>query len=158
MTIDNGKTIIRLRLNVFIATVLFIIYLFFAYFGKSIRFPLFGFTDTQITLALVAIYLFVAFYPMIFRFNYIYFSDDGPAIILRYYSVGLVKGKKRSIEIEKSRFTGFKKSGSLFLSKIELIQKLDKRDAVYPPVYLTSLKKSEKKSLYEMLSRYTQGT
>ncbi|MEZ5001198.1 MAG: hypothetical protein R2744_10230 [Bacteroidales bacterium] len=79
MTIDNGKTIIRLRLNLFIATVLFIVYLFFAYFGKSLKFPVFGLTDTELSLILVFIYLFIAFYPMLLGYNYIYFSDDGPA-------------------------------------------------------------------------------
>jgi len=154
MTIDNGKTIIRLRLNVFIATVLFIIYLFFAYFGKSLKFPLFGLTDTQCTLILIGIYLIVAFYPLFLRYNYIYFSDDGPSILLRYYTVGLIKGKKRSIEIPKKSFMGYRSSGFFFTKRIALIQKLDKRTAVYPDVYITSLSSSERSKLYNMLDNY----
>ena len=158
MTIDNSKTIIRLRLNVFIATVLFIAYLFFAYFEKNLKFPLFGLSDTQFTLILVAIYLIIAFYPMIFSYNFIYFSDDGPAVVVRYYSVGLLKGKKRSIEIDKSRFIAYKISGSFLNRKIALIQRLDKRDAMYPPVSISSLTAKERGKLYFMLDKYCKST
>lgn len=154
MTIDNGKTIIRLRLNLFIATVLFIAYLFFAYFDKSLRFPLWGLNDTQFTLILVGIYLLLAFYPMILGYNFIYFSDDGPSILFRYYSVGLIKGKKRSIEIDKGRFTGYHISGFFLNRKIALSQRLDRRDATYPPVNITSLSKTERSRLCTMLDNY----
>jgi hypothetical protein len=154
MTIDNGKTIIRLRLNVFIATVLFIIYLFFAYFGKNLKFPILGMTDTEVTLILIGIYILVAVYPMILGYNYIYFSDDGPSIILRYYSVGVLKGKKRAIEIPKNTFAGYKRSDKLFIEKVALVQKLDRRNAVYPFVNITSLNGKEKTRLYAMLNKY----
>ena len=154
MTVDNGKTIIRLRLNVFIATVLFIVYLFFAYFGRNLKFPIFGLTDTELSLIILALYLVIAFYPVILGYKYIYYSDDGPSIILRYYSVGLIKGAQRSIEIDKSRFAGYRKSGGYFSRKIALIQKLDKRTAVYPGVSLTSLSTAEMNRLYKMLDKY----
>ena len=151
MTIDNSKTIIRLRLNLFIATVLFIVYLFFAYFGKSLKFPVLGLTDTQLSLILVAIYLFIALYPMLFGYNFIYFSDDGPSVVLRYYSVGILKGKKKSIEIEKSRFAGYRKSGFFLSQKISLVERHMRREATYPPVNITSLNSKERKKLFTML-------
>lgn len=154
MTFENGKTIIRLRINVFIATILFIVYLFFAYFGKSINFPVFGLSDTELSLILVAIYLIIAFYPMILGYNYIYLSDDGPSIILRYYSVGLFKGKKRSIEIAKKSFVGYKRERFLITEKISLIQRLDLRDATYPPVSITSLFNSERQKIFATLDKY----
>jgi hypothetical protein len=151
MTIDNSKTIIRLRLNVFIATVIFIVYLYFAYFGRNIKFPLAGFTDTQVSLVLLLIYVFIAIYPMIFNYNYIYFSDDGPSVLLRYYSVGILKGKKKSIEINKERFIGYRISKTLFSRSISLVQKIDRREAIFPPVSITSLNKSERRKLIDML-------
>ena len=42
------------------------------------------------------------------KYRYIYFSDDGPIIIFRYYSVGIFKGKRNSIEIPKREFAGYK--------------------------------------------------
>ncbi|TFH38891.1 MAG: hypothetical protein E4G95_02530 [Bacteroidia bacterium] len=156
MTIDNGKTIIRLRLNVFIATVLFIIYLYFAYYGRGLKFPLLGFTATQLSLILLGIYFLVAFYPMILGYNYLYFSDDGPSIVLRYYSAGIIKGRKNSIEIPRKTFVGYKISGNLFSKKIALIQRLDRRDAVYPPINITSLNSDERKRLFAMLDKYGQ--
>jgi hypothetical protein len=157
MTLDNGKTIIRLRLNLLIASVIFIIYIFFAYFerfDKQIKFPVLGLSDTASTLILVAIYLLVAIYPMIFKYNYIYFSDDGPSVVLRFYSVGISKGKRKSIEIEKQRFAGYIKKGGLFSSSVALIERVDRREATYPPVSLTALTGKERKKLYSMLERY----
>ncbi|MCA1756107.1 MAG: hypothetical protein LC649_01440 [Bacteroidales bacterium] len=157
MTLDNGKTIIRLRLNLLIATVVFIIYLFFAYFerfDKQIKFPIFGLSDTASTLILVAIYLLVALYPMIFNYNFIYFSDDGPSVVLRFYSVGITKGTRKSIEIEKQRFVGYVKKSGLISSSVALIERVDRRDATYPPVSLTSLTRNERKKLFTMLDRY----
>lgn len=154
MTLDNGKTIIQLRLNLLIATVIFIIYLFFAYFEKKIRFPLLGLSETDATLILVGIYLFLAFYPMIFKYNYIYFSDDGPSVVLRFYSIGIIKGARKSIEIEKKRFLGYKKKESLVSRSVSLIERADRREAIYPPVSITSLNKKERTKLFTMLDRY----
>lgn len=154
MTLDNGKTIIRLRLNLLIATVVFIIYLFFAYFEKQIKFPVLGLSVTDATLILVAIYLLVALYPMIFKYNYIYFSDDGPSVVLRFYSVGITKGTRKSIEIEKQRFVGYVKKEGLFSSSVALMERVDRREATYPPVSLTSLTGKERKKLFTMLDRY----
>ena len=154
MTLDNSKTIIQLRINLLIATVIFIIYLFFAYFEKKIRFPLVGLSETDATLILVGIYLLVAFYPMIFRYNYIYFSDDGPSVVIRFYSIGIIKGARKSIEIEKKRFLGYKKNESIVRRSVSLIERADRREAIYPPVSITFLSKKERTKLYTMLDRY----
>lgn len=154
MTLDNGKTIIRLRIRLFIATILFTIYLFFAHFEKKISFPLLGLSETNATLILIGVLLLIAFYPMIFRYNYIYFSDDSPSIVIRFYSVGIMKGVKKSIEIDKKRFLGYKKRETLVSQSVSLIERADRREATYPPISITSLNKTEKAKLFTMLDRY----
>ncbi|HUS85777.1 MAG TPA: hypothetical protein VMW76_00945 [Bacteroidales bacterium] len=158
MTFDNGKTIIRLRLRVFIVSVLFIIYLYFTYYGKSLKFPILGFGDLAWTFALIFIYFAISFYPLIFRYKYIYFSDIGPRIILRYYSVGLFRGKRNSVEIPKKDFAGYRMERSCLglVGSLILQQRIDRRVAQYPPVYITSLSRKEIKKMIVVLDQYTQ--
>lgn len=156
MTFDNGKTIISLRLRVFIATVLFVVYLFFSYFEKIIKFPIAGYSFTAWTLLLTGIYLTIAFYPLLFNYKYIYFSDDGPSIIFRFYSVGIIQGKKNLIEIPKRDFEGYMFNrilGGIFTS-ITLKQRIDLKTSKYPPIHLSSLTRSELKKLKSALEKY----
>ena len=153
MTFDNAKTIISLRLRVFIASIVIIIYVYFAYLGKELKFPVLGLSDGVWTLILLSIYAILAFYPMLFNYKYIYFSDDGPKIIFRFYSVGMLKGKRSSVEIPKNEFAGFiilSYSGGL--KKIVLKRKLDRRIVDYPPIHLGSLKNKELNNIVESLN------
>ena len=144
MTFDNGKTIIALRLRVFIATVLLIIYVYFAFLGKELKFPVAGISVSGWTSILLSLYFIISFYPLFFKYRYIYFSDDGPEIIIRYYSVGLVQGPKRSIEIPKSDFEGFTVSPFLGVFRmLTLRRRIDRRIASYPPVHLGALSRKE---------------
>ena len=78
MTFDNGKTIIRLRLRVFIASILLIIFIFFAYLEKDLRFPVLGLGEGAWTALVLGLYIILAFYPLALNYKYFYYSDDGP--------------------------------------------------------------------------------
>ena len=160
MTFDNGKTIIVHRLRVFIATILFVVYLFLVYFEPVLKFPIAGFSSTAWTLLLIGIYLILAFYPILFNYKYIYFSDDSPSIIFRFYSVGLIKGKKNSVEILKRDFAGYELNkilGGIFTT-ITLKKRIDNKTATYPPIHLASLTQSELKKLHIALEKYQVKT
>lgn len=156
MTFDNGKTIIKLRLRLFIATIIMLIYVFLVYFGKHLKFPIIGISETTATLTLVAIYLVLALSPLLLKYKYIYFSDDGRNIIFRYYSVGLYSGKKNSVEIPKDEFTGYKINRQLagLIKSIRLYRLVKNRKASYMPVYLSSLKKPEVNRISNALNKY----
>lgn len=157
MTFDNERTLIRLRLRVLIASVLMIVYVFFALVEVKIPFPLLGLSDTTWTVILVVGYFLLSFYPMIFRYKYFNFSDDGPKIVLRYYSVGLVRGKLNSIEIPKSDFRGYEKGKTLagLMGTLVLKQTIRNKTASYPGVYITSLSRTEKKKIFDTLDKYS---
>lgn len=156
MTFDNGKTIIWLRLRVFIATIIMLIYLYLVYFGKHLNFPLFGIEEIALTMLVTAIYFLIAFLPMMLKYKYIYFSDDGDKIIFRYYSVGLIRGKMSSLEIPKNIFQGYdiKQPFPGLIIKIYLYQLMGKKKAAYPPVYIGSLSKKELNKIITSLNKY----
>ena len=157
MTFDNSRTIISLRIRIFIATVLLLGYIVLAYLIEIIKFPLLGMSDTLLTVILVGIYLILAFYPMTLNYQYIYYSDDGDYIVFRYFTTGIVSGKKNSIEISKSSFAGYKKDSAFFGLDQSLIlyQQMAEGVAKYPPVYISILNRKERAKVLNSLYLHT---
>ncbi|MDT8400668.1 MAG: hypothetical protein RQ743_03155 [Bacteroidales bacterium] len=156
MTFDNGKTIIGLRLRLFIATIIMLVYVYLVYYGKQLRFPILGIQEFHATLILTVLYLLLAFLPMLLKYRYIYFSDDGKNIIFRYYSVGFLSGKKSSVEIPKHEFAGYKikKNFIGLIKSILLFRIMGNKKASYSPVYVSSLSKAELKKIMKALDAY----
>jgi len=156
MTFDNSKTIISLRLKLFAATVLLLIFIVLTYVGKIIKYPLLGMSDSVWTLTLVGIYILILILPLYLNYQYIYFSDEGGNIIFRYFTSGLIGGKKNSVEISKNTFSGFKTEKRLFgrIESIILFQRFNEGIAKYPPIYISALTREEKVKIYKSLTSY----
>lgn len=149
MTFDNSKTIISLRIKLFGATVLFLVYIALVYAARLIKFPLLGLDDTIWTLILTILYLFVAFLPMILNYQFVFYSDEGESIILRYFTAGIVGGKKNSVEVSKKSFAGFRSESKFFglITSVQLFQYISKGVAKYPQVYISALSREQKRKL-----------
>lgn len=156
MTFDNTRTIISLRIRLFGATVLFLVYIALTYVAKLIKYPLLGLSETSWTLILVALYAFVVFLPMFLNYQFIYFSDDGENIVFRYFTTGIVGGKKNSVEINKRTFSGYKTESKLFglIRSITLFQRVNKGIAKYPPVFISALNREQRKKILNSLDLY----
>jgi hypothetical protein len=157
MTFDNSKTIINLRIKLFGATVVLLTYLALAYVAKLIKFPLLGISDTFWTVILIGIWVVLAFMPMFLNYQFISYSDEGDFIIFRYFTAGILGGKKNSIEINKTTFSGYKIETSFFgfIHSITLFQKVQAGEAKYPPVYISALTREEKAKVIKSLNLYT---
>ncbi|MEE4114891.1 MAG: hypothetical protein V2I37_01915 [Marinilabiliaceae bacterium] len=154
MTIDNAKTIISLRLRTFAVTVLLLFWIFFAYLEKGLKFPLWGLDIGMWTFLVLFTYILVIFYPVLLKYRYIYFSDDGPSIVFRFYAAGAFKGKRNSYEIPKGEFAGYEiKNYGPGLKMIVLKRRSDRKVAMYPPVHLGSLKAKELNIIKESLDK-----
>jgi len=156
MTFDNSKTIISLRLKLFGATVVFLSYLALAYVAKLIKFPFLGMTETFWTVTLAVIYLLIAFFPMMLNYQYIYYSDDNDRIVLRYFTAGIIGGRKNSVEIDKRLFSGYKTDSKWFglIQSITLFQNAKGGIAKYPTVYISALTREERSKLIRSLNSY----
>lgn len=159
MTFSNSRNIIASRLLLFIATFPFGTFLFLTFIEKMIKFPLLGFNETVWVGSLSVIYFLIAYYPTIFKYNFIYFSNDGKSIIIRYYSTGIFKGKRNSVEIPKQTFAGYTKGKRLplLIPYLILHEKRKGIAASYPPIYLSALNRKEKKKLFNALETYSSG-
>jgi hypothetical protein len=157
MTFDNSKTIISLRIKLFGATVVLLAYLAVTYIGKLINFPFLGISDAVWTMILSGIWIVLAFMPMFLNYQYFSYSDEGDYLIFRYFTAGIVGGKKNSIEINKISFSGYKIETRFFglIQSIILLQKVQGRVASYPPVYISALTREEKAKVIKSLNLYT---
>jgi hypothetical protein len=156
MTFDNSKTIISLRIKLFAATIVLLAYLAMAYVIRMIKFPFFGMSDTAWTIILTGIWIILAFMPMFLNYQFFSYSDEGDCIIIRYFTAGIVGGKKNSVEINKTTFSGFKIKSSFFgfIQSLVLFQKVQGGVATYPPVYISALSKEEKAKVIKSLNLY----
>ena len=156
MKLDNSKTIISFRIKLFFVTVLFLTYIILSYSAKVFKLTLFGWSDTVWTIMLAAIWLFIAFIPMIINYHYVSYSDDDESIVFRYFSAGIVGGRKNSVEIDKRTFAGYKTDKKLFglIRTITLYQHFREGVAKYPPIYISALNKEERSKIVRSLNLY----
>ncbi len=156
MTLDNGKKIVLLRLVGFISTLIYVLYVFLAYFPRIFRNVLTEKNVTILTVVITAIFLISLFWPALKRYRYIFFSADERTITFRWYKTGLMPGESRSIEIPAERFAGYEIKSGLFGFFVYLIlyQQVQGRKAAYSPVSITALSKSQRARIAETLSAY----
>jgi len=157
MTLDNSKTIISIRIRLFILTISLIGYLIMTYFARVLHFPFLGMSDTTWSLILVGIYFVLAFYPMVLNYQYISYSDEGDKIVFRYFMAGITGGRKNTVEISKATFAGYRKETKLFglVKSVILFQQLAEGVAKYPPIYISILSKKERAKVLNSLYLHT---
>ncbi len=156
MTLDNGQKIVMFRLIGFIATVVYVLYIFLAYFAKIFR-HLMAENNFHIMTAVITLaYLVFLFWPAIMKFRYIYFSADERTITLRWYKTGLMPGDSKSIEIPAARFAGYEiTSGMMGMHHyLILYQQVQGQKAAYSPVCITALSGSQRAKIEETLKIY----
>ena len=156
MTIENGERIVAFRLLGFISTIVYVLYIFMAYFPKLLSKML---SDTNInilTFGLTVVYLAVLIWPAIMKYRYIYFSSDIQGVILRWYSTGLMQGESKSIEIPAVRYAGFEITKKFFglHTYLTLYQKVQNQKAAYNAVSISALSREQKQKLVESLTNY----
>lgn len=156
MTIDNGQKIVAIRLIGFIATVIYVLYVFMAYFPKIFQNIMSENNVHIMTAAITVIYLLLIFYPVIMKFRYIYFSADERGITLRWYKTGLIPGDSKSVEIPALQFAGYEITTGMMgmYHYLTLYQRVQGQKAAYSPVSITALSASQRAKIEEVLKTY----
>jgi hypothetical protein len=156
MTLNNGKSVINLKIVRRISIIIFLALLILIYASRTIKFPLLGMDKLAWTMLILVVFLLIIFIPVVLNYQYVNYSDEGEKIIFRYYSAGIIPGNKNSVEINKTTFSGFKLEKKLFgLSQsITLYQRLQEGVAKYPAIYISALKRKEKAGILQSLSSF----
>jgi hypothetical protein len=156
MTLDNGKKIVLLRLIGFISTLVYVLFIFLAYFERIFRHSMSEASVSIMTAVVTAAYLITLFWPALMKYRYVYFSSDERSITLRWYKTGLMPGESSSIEIPAGKFAGFEittKTVGLH-HYLTLFQQIQGKKAAYNPVSITALSKKQRALIAEALSNY----
>jgi len=156
MTLDNGKKIVLLRLIGFISTLVYVLYIFLAYFERVFRHSMSESAVNIMTAVITVVYFVSLFWPALMKYRYIYFSSDERNITLRWYKTGLMPGESSSIEIPADKFAGYEitqKAIGLH-HYLTLFQKVQGKKAAYNPVSITALSKKQRARIAEALNNY----
>ncbi len=156
MTLDNGKKVVLLRLIGFISTLVYVLYIFLAYFEKVFRHAMNEAGVNIMTAVITGVYLVTLFWPALMKYRYIYFSSDERNITLRWYRTGLMPGESSSIEIPTGRFAGYEittKTMGLH-HYLTLFQHIQGKKAAYNPVSITALSKKQRDLIAKALNIY----
>ncbi|MFN2313727.1 MAG: hypothetical protein ABR531_04680 [Bacteroidales bacterium] len=156
MTLDNGKKILLLRLIGFIFTLVYVLYIFLAYFERVFRNSMNEASVTIMTVVVTVAYLISLSWPALMKYRYIYFSSDERNITLRWYKTGLMPGESNSIEIPTGKFAGFEITTTAMglHHYLTLFQHIQGKKAAYNPVSITALSKKQRTRIAEALSIY----
>ncbi len=156
MTLDNGKKIVLLRLIGFISTLVYVLFIFLAYFERIFRHSMSEASVSIMTAVVTAAYLITLFWPALMKYRYVYFSSDERNITLRWYKTGLMPGESSSIEIPAGKFAGFEITTKMMRLHyyLTLFQQIQGKKAAYNPVSITALSKKQRALIAEALSNY----
>ncbi len=155
MIIDLKRKVIKIQLRRFITLIVFIVLVLLVLLMLDYNQKYFGLSRYQLAIIFAAIYVAFVIYQAILELNYIYFSDQGDRIILRYFSMSFYNDKKQSIEIPKEAFCGYEIRTSLggLKKKLILYERVNNKDAKYPPVSISALSKNQILNLIAALDR-----
>jgi hypothetical protein len=156
MTLDNGKKIVLLRLIGFISTLVYVLFIFLAYFERIFRHSMSEASVSIMTAVVTVAYLITLFWPALMKYRYVYFSSDERSITLRWYKTGLMPGESSSIEIPAGKFAGFEITAKTMglHHYLTLFQQIQGKKAAYNPVSITALSKKQRALIAEALSNY----
>ncbi len=157
MIIENSKTTIKIRLRIFLASIIVVALIAIIYTTRILINPIWGLDKSQWSFILIGVFVLIIIFNNFRDFYYIYFSDNGNNIVFKFYSMRIFSGKKNTIEIHKKDFVKFETNSSLFKMRdyIIIYQKLKKGIAKYPPISITGLSKKDKTKLKNQLSLFT---
>jgi len=91
------------------------------------------------------------------KYTYFYFSNNGKNLVFKFYSLRIIAGKPKTIEISRTNFVKYDIITEFFDKRDSLVlfQKTPKGIAKYPPISLSLLTKKQKTELKRTLFAMT---
>ena len=115
-----------------------------------------GLPKVVLTIIFLLIFLTFYIYHLIAGSSYVFFSDEDNKIIIRFYQLNLFNSSKISYEIPKKEFIGFKLDKKYWNIRetLTLIRRYQGSVAPYPPICISSLTPTQRKTLLSSLAKY----
>ena len=145
-TKEEASTLWKAKTSVIIIySVLVFVTAYFVLIDSLFKYMIYG------VLSVCLLFFFWFQYQM--KYTYFYFSNNGKNLVFRFYSLRIISGKPKTIEIPKNNFLKYDITTGFFNKKESLVlfQKTKKGVAKYPPISLTLLGKDKKRDLKRAL-------
>ena len=106
---------------------------------------------------LSVVFLIFFWFQYQMKYTYFYFSNNGKNLVFKFYSLRIIAGKPKTIEISRTNFVKYDIITGFFDKRDSLVlyQKTPKGVAKYPPISLSLLSKQQKTELKRTLFAMT---
>ena len=153
MILDTRRSVIKLKVRIFIAAIIFIVVITIILFTSTYEETFLGMNKYKWSIDVAALYILIIIFNSFRNYNYIYFNDEQERISFKFFSLSVFNQRKNAIEIPRKDFAGyvFKEKYGGLIRHIVLKQKVKSRVAEYPKISLTILTNNE---LTELLSAF----
>ena len=141
MFFDNRHKVTQLSMRRYISLVLYIIFMGLLILSGMFNKPVFGISKNSLVIIISVVYIIYVVYVYIRNYNFFKYNDEGEKLVFRFISLRPFDDKKKSIEILKKKFTGYKIQKSLLNLKEDLILSVKTKNGIanYPPISITAL-------------------
>ena len=155
MVFDNGSKVSKLNIIRYLSFLSYAIFIGFLTLSGLFNKPVLGIGKNSLIILFSVIYIIYVVYVYIRNYNFFKYNDEGGKLVFRFISLRPFDNKKRSIEIVKKKFTGYKIRNSFLNIKVDLLLSVKTRNGVanYPPISITALTNKEKEYLKTSLNQ-----
>ena len=130
MFFDNGSKVSKLNIIRYLSFLAYAISIGFLTLSGLFNKPVLGIDKNSFIIAFSVIYIIYVVYVYIRNYNFFKYNDEGGKLVFRFISLRPFDNKKRSIEIVKEKFTGYKIQKSFFNFKVDLILSVKSKKGV----------------------------
>lgn len=155
MKFDNNNEVVRVQMLKLIYLLIVAVFIAFSFSSDLWNYveQSTGISKWMFSITLFSIYLVYYIFHIVVRSSYIYFDDDGPKVIIRFYNLNPFDSKKNSYEIPKDQLVDYSFRRSLFglRQQVTIVRRMTSSNAQYPPFSISLLPEGQKKKLFVAL-------
>ena len=158
MVLDNKGSIIRIKQSGLIYSIVFVVAVMVLLYIKKDPFKEFGFSKTTVTIVLAVLYSYFVVTRFIKDYNYFAFQDMEVKLVFKYYSLRPFSKSRKTIEIEKTKFAGFKFEYSVLKlgQYLTLYQHAPEGIKQFPKISMSAVSKKNLTTLSKILKSNIQ--
>ncbi|MFH2094148.1 MAG: hypothetical protein ABIJ16_00505 [Bacteroidota bacterium] len=154
MVIDNFKATISVKIRKFVMAIIAMLLIILCLMTELFKF----WKDSQYHISFIVAGLFLLFVVFEYARNlhYFYFTNEGPKLIFRFYTMRIFQHVKKAVEIPVNTLYKFEINRGFagFRTELVIYQKIDRKIVKYPAINISLLKKQEKTDLANTLKKH----
>ena len=156
MIFDNRHRVTKLHVMRYLSLITYLIFMGLLILSGMFNKSVFGISKNSLVIIISVVYIIYVVCVYIRNYNFFKYNDEGEKLVFRFISLRPFDNKKKSIEILKKDFSGYKIQKSVLNFKVDLILSIKTKKGVanYPPISITALTNKYKNILKSSLNQF----